>query len=99
MRSRSGSGSGSAGLGGPTVFFNVAGTTIARRTVHGSPRAYGLLRRCAVLPGRGVIVAGEHRRGRLEDILGELPLAGQQLPGEVVGARDELLRLGQLLGK
>ena len=45
-------------------------------------------------PGPGRHRAGEHRRGRLEDVLGELTLAGQQLLGEVVGARDEFLRLG-----
>jgi hypothetical protein len=46
---------------------------------------------------QGVILAGEHLRGRLQDILGELPLAGQRPLSEVAGACDELLRLRQPL--
>jgi hypothetical protein len=59
-------------------------TTIARRTTPGPPRGGGLLGCGAVLRGRSVVLAGRQRRGRLQDVLSERPLAGQQLPGEVV---------------
>ena len=58
---------------------------------------YGVLGRGAVLLGGGLAVACRQRRGRLEHVHGELPLAGQQLLGEVVGARDELVRRGHLV--
>src|SRR5438552_8980769 len=45
----------------------------------------------AVLGARG------QRARRLEDFLGELALAGQELLGEVVGAGHDLFRLGQLV--
>jgi len=35
----------------------------------------------------------------VQHILGELPLAGQQLPGEVVGVADQFLGLGQPAGE
>src|SRR5215475_15355619 len=46
--------------------------------------------------GRGAV---EQRRGGSQHILGELPLRREQLLGEVVGARDQLARFGQLVGE
>src|SRR5450631_1084752 len=53
------------------------------------------------LPGGsgGAVLLGGHRPGHLEHALGELPLAGEQLLGEVVGTRHELLGLGQLVSE
>src|SRR6266581_2952102 len=52
----------------------------------------------AVLAG-GVALSRKQRRGRVPHILGQLPLAGQQLPGQVVGVRQELIRLWQPVGE
>src|ERR1019366_6076356 len=53
------------------------------------------------LPGGsgGAVLLGRHRPGHLEHALGELPLAGEQLLGEVVGTGHELLGLGQLVSE
>src|ERR1022692_2285481 len=53
------------------------------------------------LPGGsgGAVLLGGHRPGHLEHALGELPLAGEQLLGEVVGTGHELLGLGQLVSE
>ncbi len=44
----------------------------------GPPGRWGLLGLAVVLLGAGVALAGEQRRGRVQHVLGELPLAGQQ---------------------
>src|SRR5258708_1585606 len=64
----------------------------ARKIGCSSGSLAGLLRR----RGR---TRGQQRRRGLEQVLGELPLAGQQLLGEVVGARHDVLRRGQLVGE
>src|SRR5580704_12042998 len=56
----------------------------------GSPRAReslvgGAVLLVAVGLGLGVFAAGQPRRGRVQHSLGELPLASQQLLGELVG--------------
>jgi hypothetical protein len=80
------------------VLLSIVSTTIAANHSR-SPCASGVLRRGGVLLGRDFLLAGGQRRGCLHDILSELPLAGEQLLGEVVGTRDEVSRLGQVLGK
>src|SRR5271169_3739517 len=45
--------------------------------------------------GLRVAVARQQRGGGLHDLVGELPLAGEQLLGEVVTAGHDVLRLGQ----
>src|ERR1022692_4499069 len=47
----------------------------------------------------GAVLLFGHRPGPLEHALGELPLAGEQLLGEVVGTGHELLGLGQLVSE
>jgi len=37
--------------------------------------------------------------GRLEHVLGELPLVGEQLLGEVIGAGHNFIRPGQLVSE
>src|ERR1700750_2753161 len=66
--------------------------------VRESPGVPGLARTatCWCLLG-AVLGARGQRARRLEDFLGELALAGQELLGEVVGASHDLLRLGQLV--
>src|SRR6266568_5535856 len=76
--------------------------------VRGSAGVPALPRTCSRVPaardggsfavfGALVFGAGHQRGRRLEDLLGELALAGEQLLGEVVRAGHELLRLGQLV--
>src|ERR1022692_3120180 len=47
----------------------------------------------------GAVLLGGHPPGHLEHALGELPLAREQLLGEVVGTGHELLGLGQLVSE
>src|SRR5579863_410220 len=61
-------------------------------------RGGGLLRGRRLLGRlrRGLL---RHRGGDLKYVLGELPLRGQHLAGEVEGVRDQLAGLGQLVGE
>src|ERR1019366_7161873 len=59
-------------------------------------RACGGLLGVALL-GRRAFPGAQQRPACLEHVLSELPLGGEQLPGEVVGAGHELLGLGQLV--
>src|SRR5579871_4656316 len=63
------------------------------------PHGHVLLGSGARLLGSGSGVAVEQRRGRVQHVLGELALRGEQLLDEVVGAGDQLFRLGQLVGE
>src|SRR5271165_285070 len=61
----------------------------------GPPRMRVLL--SVALRARRAFLGAKQRLGCLEHVLGELPVGGEQLLGEVVGAGRELLGLGQLV--
>src|ERR1700751_1574282 len=86
-----------AALAGPPRggwFFVLAATGgTGRRPV---PAGRALLGRGTRLLGGGSGVAVEQRRGRVQHILGELALRGEQLLDEVVRVGHPLARLGQL---
>ena len=83
----SGSGTGDAGTVNPQMRGEPGNP--------GPPRMRVLL--SVALRGRRSFLGAKQRLGCLEHVLGELPVGGEQLLGEVVGAGRELLGLGQLV--
>src|ERR1700742_1607887 len=60
---------------------------------------YALLLRRGRLPSWRRSLAAHHGDSDLDHVLGELSLRGQQLSGEVIGIRDQLAWLRQLVGE
>jgi hypothetical protein len=77
----------------PRVLARVGGAGLL-----GGPARPGLARGFGLL-GAGPSAGGEQLPGRVQHTLGELPLLGQDLHGEAVGAARQLLRLRQLAGE
>src|SRR5690242_10987196 len=73
----------------------LSAATGGTRSSHGR----ALLGSGARLLGSGGGVAVEQRRGRVQHVLGELALRGEELLDEVVRAGHKLTRLGQLVGE